>query len=403
MSTIERTLARVDAAIVPVRAWPESLDLEALAEREPEPPRFIIQDWLPAGYATLFAGHGGIGKSGVALHLAVCIAAGRAFFGLETERRRVLYLSCEDRERVLHWRLTRICKHLTIDLGSLRGWLEVIDLVGSDAILFDKDPRTGATFTPALGHLQERMREHQSEVLFVDGVADTFAGNENSRGEVKRFVNRLVALIPPDDGAVVLIGHVAKPASTAGANGDGYSGSTGWHNSARARWYLYPETVQGEDGERAKRSGDLILELQKSNLGCADQSMRVTWDESEKLFIGRGITNATASELNRRARLEQDGIVAAIKSCADNGIVIPVAMQGPRTAFHVLCQRPEFPDSLRNGTQAKRRFLRHLEWLRQSHEIEECEYRRSNRHIGAQIVLASAAKSQANEVRQCAT
>ncbi len=71
-----------------VSDWPPALDLEALAELEPEQPRFIIPDWLPIGYATLLAGHGGVGKSAIALHLGVCIAAGVPFFGLEVARRR---------------------------------------------------------------------------------------------------------------------------------------------------------------------------------------------------------------------------------------------------------------------------------------------------------------------------
>ena len=40
--------------------WPACLDLERLAETEPEQPRFIINDWMPTGYATLFAGHYGV-------------------------------------------------------------------------------------------------------------------------------------------------------------------------------------------------------------------------------------------------------------------------------------------------------------------------------------------------------
>jgi hypothetical protein len=89
--------------------WPQPLDLRALAQRAPQRPQFIVPDWLPAGYATLLAGHGGVGKSAIALHLAVCIAKGCDFFGLPCAQRRVLYLSCEDRERILHWRLARIC------------------------------------------------------------------------------------------------------------------------------------------------------------------------------------------------------------------------------------------------------------------------------------------------------
>jgi len=387
----------------PSGAWPSSLDLVALAKREPEPPKFIVPDWLPAGYATLFAGHGGIGKSAIAMHLAVCVAAGLPFFGLETERRRVLYLSCEDRESVLHWRLTRICDHLSVDLASLSGWLEILDLVGSDAILWDRDPQTGATITASYAQLDERIRDYKAEVLLVDGVADAFAGNENARGEVKRFVNGLVALIPPDTGAVILIGHVAKPASTAGSNGDGYSGSTGWHNSVRARWYLYPETTQGEDGERPERSGDLILELQKSNLGRTDQSIRFAWDEEAHLFLGREIVGATASDRVHRDMTEQNGILAALQACAasDPPVIVPCALTGPRTAFHVLSICPEFPVTLRAGKPAKRRFWKHIEALRAMHKIDECSYRRTDRHHAARFVVTGAADATAERVREC--
>ena len=394
----ERGAANLDASAAESASWPPGLALEVLAHVEPELPKFIIADWLPTGYATLFAGHGGVGKSAIALHLAVCIAAGLPFFGLEVERRRVLFMSCEDRRPVLHWRLSRICAHLDLDLASLRGWLEILDLVGTDSMLWDRDPRTGATITPGYGRLQERMGEHQTDVLMVDGVSDTFAGNENARGEVKRFVNGLVALIPPDTGAVLLVGHVSKPGSTAGANGEGYSGSTSWHNSARARWYLYGEAVQGEDGERAERTGDLILELQKSNMGRTDQSIRFAWDDDAHLFLGREVMGATQFDRIQRDKAERQGILNALEACAESvpAIVVPAAMQGPRTAFAVLSQRPELPQSLRSGKPGKRRFWRQVETLRQMHAIEEVEYRRSNRHVAAQIVLTQ------EGLRQCA-
>ena len=389
----ERGQAKLDAATreTAITEWPPGLDLEVLAELEPELPHFIIGDWFPVGYATLFAGHGGVGKSAIALHLAVCIAAGVPFFGLEVSRRRVLFLSCEDRRPVLHWRLSRICSHLGADLASLRGWLEILDLVGADAMLWDRAPRTGYTITSGYARLQERMGEYQTEVLMVDGVSDTFAGNENARGEVKRFVNGLVALIPPDAGAVLVVGHVSKPGSTAGANGEGYSGSTSWHNSCRARWYLYPETIQGEDGERAERTGDLILELQKSNLGRTDQSIRFAWDQDAHLFLGREIVGATASDRAHRDRIERKGILAALQACAESAppIIVPAAMQGPRTAHHVLSLRPEFPDSLRAGKPAVRRFRRQIEALRQLHAIEDAEYRRTNGHRGERLAITT--------------
>ena len=393
---LRAALKAADAQPVQSTEWPASLDLEVLAEREPEPPKFIVPDWLPCGYATLLAGHGGVGKSGIALTLAVCIAAGVPFFGLHVERRRVLYLSCEDREQVLHWRLARICAHLGLSLGSLHGWLEVIDLVGADAVLWGLDTRTGAAITPAMALLEERMRDYQTEVLIGDGISDLFAGNENARSEVKRFVNALVGLVSANTGAVLLVGHVSKPSSTAGANGDGYSGSTGWHNSVRARWYLYPETADNDDGERNEKTGALLLDLQKSNLGRTDQTIRFRWDADAHLFVGEEVAGMTEFDRRHRDREEQRGVLRALNACVKSEIVVPAATTGQRTAFHVLTQRPEFPASLRAGKPGKRRFWKQIEALRQMRLVEEGSYRRANRHLTAHLVITT------EGMRQCA-
>lgn len=373
--------------------WPEPLNFDDLATREPERPRFIMDPWLPCGYVTGIWGHGGVGKSGIALHLAVCVASGQPFFGLQVQERRVLYLSCEDRENILHWRLTRICAHLDISMESLAGRLYVLDLVGHEVVLWERDPRTGGTFTPALSELEERIKRLGIELLLVDGISDTYGGNENARTEIKRYVNRLCSLIPPETGAVLLVGHIAKPTASNAETTEGYSGSTGWHNNVRARWYLYPETVRPEEGGRAERTGDLILELQKSNFGPIDKQMRFSWNNEKHLFVGRQTEEPSWLERNIRERNEQDGIVAAFKACAATTppTDVPAASQGQRTAYHVLQARSEFPSSLRGGKPEKRRFWRLIEQLRAIGSIRESSIRRSNRHILATLKLTDTA------------
>ena len=361
----------------------QALDLAVLATREPPRPREIMEG-VPCGYAILSAGHGGAGKSTIELIRAVCIAAGISFFGLPVYRRRVLYLSCEDRTDVLHWRLTRICAYFGIDLAELAGWLHIVDAVGQDSVLWDRDPRTGYTLTPAFERLHETMRTTKAEVLVIDGTADTFGGNENARGEVKRYVNALVSLIPPDRGAVVLIAHVDKALARGnGTTSEGYSGSTAWHNSARARWYLYPER-----DDDAERTGDLILELQKANLGRADRQIRFRWDQSAHLFVGETVPDAMLIDRKHQDREEQHGIRRALKACTDAGDDVPAAMTGPRTAFHVLKVRSEFPQSLLSGKPATRRFWGHIEQLRAMKHLREEEIpRKSDRHRVRYLVL----------------
>lgn len=355
--------------VEPLAAWPEPLDLAALSKHAPEQPRFIMDDWLPCGYATLFAGHGGVGKSGIALHLAVCIAAGVPFFGVPVARRRVLYMSCEDRENVLHWRLSRICAFLGIDLAKLAGWLGLLDLVGKPTILWDKDPRTGDSYTAAYSNLENLIQANKAQVLFVDGVADAFGGNENSRTEVKAFVNSLLALVPPDDGAVLLVGHISKLTASNATTSEGYSGSTGWHNSVRARWYL-----------RSDANNELTLELQKSNLGPTDHAMNFRWDTERHLLVGKA---ATQLDTALRDREEQEGILAAMRACRTP---VPAASTGKGTTFNTLVAVPEFPRTLDNAG-GRKRFWKHIAALLQMGAIAEGTTKTPSRHTKAVYVV----------------
>src|SRR5690606_27026202 len=96
--------------------WPAPLDLAALAASDPVPPQHILPELMPAGEVTLASGHGGTGKSGVAMHLAACVALGRTWCGIEPAPRPVYYISCEDGRDILHWRLSWICRHLGIGM-----------------------------------------------------------------------------------------------------------------------------------------------------------------------------------------------------------------------------------------------------------------------------------------------
>ena len=375
--------------------WPPALDLRALAQREPEEPRFVVQDWLPAGYATLLAGHGGAGKSSIALHLAACIASGLDWWGMPVQRRRVMYLSCEDRENVVHWRLARICNHLGLDMADLADWLDVRDLVGKETILW-RSTSTGSPLTPAYHELAGRMQEAGADVLMVDGVTDAFGGNENDRAEVKAFVNALLSLISQDDGAVILVGHVNKPSAAAASTSEGYSGSTAWHNAVRARWYLYPEVERDDDEDRARPNGNLTLELQKSNLGRTDQTIGFRWDIGARLFVGEPPETGVVASI--REQNERKSILEAMAAVTARGEYVPAATTGSRTAYHVLAASGKLDKKLQSGAAGRKRFWRRIEELRSMGEVREGSIRRSDRKRTATLEPASQADCG---VRQC--
>ncbi|MBA2412563.1 MAG: AAA family ATPase [Burkholderiaceae bacterium] len=356
---------------------PRVLDLAALSASEPQQPRFVIPDWLPCGEVTLFAGHGGSGKSAIALLAAVCIASGREFYGLQVQRQRIVYFSLEDGADVLHWRLSRVCSWLGVEMEALAGWLTVVDATTGEMSLM-VETRDGPSLTSAYAWLKERVQPGYGAV--IDGASDAFDGDENARRSVRRFVRVLRRLIGPD-GFVLLLAHVDKATVRAGNSTQGYSGSTAWSNSVRARWYLRPD---GEDGS-------LLLELQKANHAPAGASMRLQWNESAHLFVGELAMPASKLDRELADSDERAAILDALRGCADSQpvVVVPAALTGQRTAHHVLCVRPEFPDSLRSGKPAIRRFWQQIERLRAMGAIEETSIRRSDRHYVRQFVVSA--------------
>ncbi|MGE3650611.1 MAG: AAA family ATPase, partial [Reyranellaceae bacterium] len=362
-------------------AWPPPLDLATLAMTEPRAPSFIVKGWLPAGAATLMSGHGGMGKSNIALHLLAAMALGLPWHGVPTRQRRVLFLAAEDRAEVLHWRLSHIARHLDVSIADLAGRLHLVDLVGRDAVLWHSACLKGGTCTPGFERLRRLMRDTGAEVLAVDGVSDTFAGSEIARAEVRAYIASLLSLIDAERGALLLLGHVDKTSANGNATSNGYSGSTAWHNSVRSRWYLYPEGG-------AQGTGDLLLEQQKSNHGPGGGSLRLAWDREARMFLGREVVAATAADARARNRRQQQSIIESLRSVIASGDYCPSATQGQRTAYHVLSQRAEFDHQAMPDTKAgKRLFWSHIEAMRAIGEIREGSIKREDRHTSSVLEL----------------
>jgi RecA-family ATPase len=293
---------------------------------------------------------------------------------MPVQRRRVAFVSLEDPKDVINWRLVRVCVWLGVDMASLAGQLVVLDGSSSESALM-VDTRDGASFTTVYFELKRRL---SGRSIIVDGASDAFAANENDRSAVRRFVRGLRRLVGPDD-FLLLLAHVDKATARAADTSQGYSGSTAWSNSARARWYLRAEP----DSE------DLLLEVQKANHLPAGAKLRLSWNTQAHVFVADLVQPTTKLERELAESDERDGILAAFRSCAEAGIPVPAAMQGPRTAYHVLSLRPEFPVSLAGGNRAATsRFREQIERLRQSRSIVEGSIRRANRHSLLVLVVA---------------
>ena len=359
---------------------PTRLDLAALSGSEPVRPRFIVDEILPVGYATLFSGDGGTGKSALALFLASCVALGRPVWGIPTLRVPVMFLSFEDRADVLHWRLAHIARHLGISIAELDGHLHLRDGVDVNATLFTFDSRKGPGVTALHGWVADQIEATGSRLLVVDGVSDVNAASEIDRPSVKAFVRAMTHLTGPD-GAVLLIGHVDKGTARTGDTRQGYSGSTGWNNSVRARWYLRPEAEPDGNGNQIVVPGRLMLEVQKSNLGPTGRTIGFTWSDEARMFVsGDAPARPAAAMTTARSGALHDWAVSACDEADRTGDAVPAATAGTRTAWSVLAARSDCPPDFK-GPAGRRRLLQVIEQLRSDGRLIAAGRRRPNRHL----------------------
>jgi hypothetical protein len=355
---------------VPDADTPIEIDWDDLAARTPQLPAFIVSDMLPAGEPTLFAADGGTGKSATALRLAVCLALGEPFYGLPVQPRGVDFVSFEDTAAVVHWRLHRICQVLDVPLAALVYRVRIFDATQCTSAWYSRGEFGTYGPTAAFHEIAQRIGG-PGRVVIVDGSSDTFAGNENDRAQVKAFVRQLRRLIAPD-GALLLLAHVDKAAVKAGAESLGFSGSTGWNNSVRCRWYMYRET--DDDGNE---TGTIAIEVRKSNLGRTGARIVLAYNEATGTFEAAGHEVRPDRAFQRSD--ESDAILRAIRDAWALGDPIPAATNGTRTAHSVCEARGCLPASLK-GARGRRRFYRALEELRAAGAVRVEPFRRSNRH-----------------------
>lgn len=318
----------------------------------------VVAHWLPCDEVTLLAGHGGGGKSFVALSLAVHVALGLPFGNLPTTQSNVLFFSAEDGARVLRQRLARICRALSLDVADLVGKLHLLDASDLDPALYREQRGFGAkqsTDTAMLGALADVVARIDAGLVIVDNASDAFDGDEIKRASVRGFVRALRTRLARPGRAVLLLCHVNKSSAAGGrgASAEDYSGSTAWHNSVRSRLSLTP------DGDTA-----MLIVHAKANLSGKADPVRLEWHDGVPLVAGSSARLAEAHEAKRLADMERDredkgALVEIIKNFDRRGERITTSLHGGLTTYKALSHHPLFPP----GTNSDRltRLIRDME------------------------------------------
>lgn len=296
-----------------------------------EAQQWVWQGIVPQGHITLLAGHGGAGKSTLALQLATCAAAGVHALGRSTQQSSVLFVTGEDSGPMIRKRLRRICRRLGLDHDQVATWLTIIDATASPELFVEArtDGVTRGVETAAYAKLRDHCAKHKPEAVFLDGASDFYAASENDRASVRAFMRAIGRLAP----TVILTAHTDKMTARAGAQAgsQSYSGSTAWHNAARSRLFLLRDDNRFE------------LRHEKCNVGRLQPPMRLRWPDDGVIELDE--EGAFTAGIERRSDTLR--LISLIAEFSSRGEHVSTASTGPGNGVRLLATDPDYPRGLK--------------------------------------------------------
>lgn len=306
-------------------------DTAKLRDAELIPPRFLIHPLLPRDQVTLFGGHGGGGKTLVGYVLCAHVATGTDFAGMRVMPGKVLVVSFEDPEELILWRFRNIADEYGLDMDKMVRNIKIVDATEAQPIMRELSERGVRDVQPTRdgSDLMEIIRHEKFDLVQIDNVSDAFDGDENSRRQVRKFVRYLASAIRVHQGALLLLAHIDKAAARYGAQGNSYSGSTAWHNSARSRLALI-------DGK---------LTQEKLNVGKKlDDGIRFRFTPRGVPVLDDGAGDR--AERNQQEQTDDSSLLECFVAAKEAGASVPTAESGPATTWHALSVYREFPKEL---------------------------------------------------------
>ena len=232
---------------------------------------WLVDGLLPVGGVTLFTGRGGVGKTLLAQQIATCIASGKDVLGRPCTQAPVLGLYGEDDTDELSRRQQCIMHVHNIDPERVEDY-HFKSLFGQETLLgsFNK---TTAAFEPSPLYKSIRATALAlgARLIILDNATQMYAGDVNDRGPVTRFLQHLNRLALDINGAVLLLGHVAKAEESA------YVGSTAWQAGVRQQYQILRKEMPGATLDPYKHDYR-TLKVVKSNYGGIGDDLQLRYD-----------------------------------------------------------------------------------------------------------------------------
>ena len=179
---------------------------------------YLRNGYLQRGGSLSIFGAGGIGKSRLAMQLAICSAAGLPFLGWETQGKpKWLFLQTENGNRRLSHdlkKMTSLCDER--DLAKLDEKIVFHTIENRfDRLLRPSNPKSAS-------RMEKAIRHHNPDVVVIDVLRDFAIGDINSDEGMTDTLDAIEQIVRADrpDRAIVIVHHARTgKAASAGAYG----------------------------------------------------------------------------------------------------------------------------------------------------------------------------------------
>jgi RecA-family ATPase len=228
-----------------------------------------------------------MGKTLLELQRVVAHVTGQFWLGMEVAQGPAMYIGAEDEADEIQRRVVDIARHYGAKFSAMKGNLHLLSLAGEDAVLAAPNKNRVLQPTPLFWRIKEAACDIRPKLIVLDTSSDIYAGDENDRAQVRQFVGLVRGLAIASNSNVEICSH---PSLTGINSKSGLSGSTGWHNSVRARSYLTVPEKGDELDPKLRR-----LEFKKNNYGPKAEDILLRWEN------GVYVLEPGAGSLEKRA------------------------------------------------------------------------------------------------------
>lgn len=221
-----------------------------LADASEKPTCDFVVPGLLRGTVGLIVGQGGIGKSFLALQIAIGVALGRAIgqgpggeIFVTPKKGATACIFGEDPPEILQERLYGIRQDLCPDdITAADKSVEFVSAIGEDLRIIQKGRNGQLLPGPFASHLKDLAVGKRLVVL--DPLVQLITGcNENDNGEMTYFMRTLAAIAEQTSSAIVVLHHVGKTREGAG-EWEQSRGASAFTTNARLQLNLRPPNTR---------------------------------------------------------------------------------------------------------------------------------------------------------------